>query len=352
MATVEYGESDKLGAVAVSSPGQDASYRVELEGLEAGATYYYRVRSVDPAGNEAVSDILSFAALADEHPNVTILSPASAALLKGDVELKVRVQDDWGIASVRYAIDDGPFEALGRGVDPGVFTATIDTFAMDDGVHDITVRAIDTANQSTEVTEQVAFDNTGPVIGSVVATDDDRFRVSIRWRTNEPATSAVDFGMDSDLGIRANIQDLSTLHVVSLTGLLPGTVYYFRVRSIDAAGNKSLSVMDAFITEPDSPPTVSIIDPFDGDLVSGLFVLRAVAEDDWAVSAVEFSVDSGPFVAMSYNAMTDEYEGVIDPNAIGSGPHRLRVRARDDIAQPALAQVVVTVDTAPGIAGG
>ena len=86
---------------------------------------------------------------------------------------------------------------------------------------------------------------------------------TITWTTNEPGTSRVDYGTSADaLNQTLNDPALVTSHSVNLTGLTPGTTYFFRVRSTDAATNEATSPVAAnppasFTTpNPDTtPPT-------------------------------------------------------------------------------------------------
>lgn len=77
---VEYGRTTQYGSLAPSTPQNDPStgksggvtdHIVNLSNLKAGATYNYRVRSRDSAGNEAISENKSFKTSAE----ATFVSP-------------------------------------------------------------------------------------------------------------------------------------------------------------------------------------------------------------------------------------------------------------------------------------
>ena len=64
----------------------------------------------------------------------------------------------------------------------------------------------------------------------------------IRWTTNEPSDTQVEYGSTTSYGSRSPLDTrLLTSHTVTLSRLRPGTVYYFRVLSRDAAGNLGVS---------------------------------------------------------------------------------------------------------------
>lgn len=55
--------------------------------------------------------------------------------------------------------------------------------------------------------------------------------VTILWETDRPFPGAVDFGPTAELGRTVRALAQSALHEVRLTGLSPGTAYFYRVRS-------------------------------------------------------------------------------------------------------------------------
>lgn len=55
--------------------------------------------------------------------------------------------------------------------------------------------------------------------------------IQVIWRTPVPADSVVEFGTNQTLGAEISEAELTTNHVVTLTNLLPGTRYSYRVRS-------------------------------------------------------------------------------------------------------------------------
>src|ERR1700742_1266098 len=55
--------------------------------------------------------------------------------------------------------------------------------------------------------------------------------VALSWATNDPSTSAVDYGTTSVYGVSTPVSGtMVTAHQMTLTGLKQGTTYHFRVR--------------------------------------------------------------------------------------------------------------------------
>src|SRR3989454_6497285 len=84
-----------------------------------------------------------------------------------------------------------------------------------------------------------------------------------------------------------------TAHTVSLTGLAAGSLYHYRVKSKDAAGNLAVSSDAVFTTAPapdTPPPTVSLTAPAANSSVSGTITVSATAADDVSVVGVQFKL--------------------------------------------------------------
>ena len=80
-----------------------------------------------------------------------------------------------------------------------------------------------------------------PDLSGIRATDLAADSATIRWETDEPATSGVDFGGDPTYGRHRESSERTTEHAVRLDGLIPGTAYHFRVNGTDEAGNLAQS---------------------------------------------------------------------------------------------------------------
>lgn len=65
--------------------------------------------------------------------------------------------------------------------------------------------------------------------------------VTVSWGTNEPASSVVEYGRTSALGLAASSLGFGRDHSILLTGLLRNTTYWLRACSTDVAGNKACS---------------------------------------------------------------------------------------------------------------
>jgi len=92
-------------------------------------------------------------------------------------------------------------------------------------------------------------DDQPPIISNIRVINITTTSAEIVWDTNELATSQVDWGLTSAYGNETPIDfTYVTEHHVILTGLTPDTLYHFRVRSYDMAGNGAVSGDNTFRT--------------------------------------------------------------------------------------------------------
>ena len=72
----------------------------------------------------------------------------------------------------------------------------------------------------------------------------------ITWKTDEPTTGEVDFGLDKNYSRTASQgNNLSIWHTVKIDNLLPETQYYLKLRSKDAAGKESAQELQPASTQ-------------------------------------------------------------------------------------------------------
>lgn len=105
-----------------------------------------------------------------------------------------------------------------------------------------------------QLTPKPPTDTTAPIISSVSVLSKTRSGATITWKTDAPASSQVEYGRTPSYGSVAPPQPRDnpasgtsagvTTHSITLSGLQSGTIYHFRVKSNDAAGNEATSVGD------------------------------------------------------------------------------------------------------------
>jgi len=110
------------------------------------------------------------------------------------------------------------------------------------------------ANQKISLFEGNApSDRTAPNISSVSADNITQTGVTINWITNESADSQVEYGLATSYGLSTPLDlTMVTAHATTLSNLTANTLYHYRVKSKDAAGNLATSNDFTFTTARDT----------------------------------------------------------------------------------------------------
>jgi hypothetical protein len=214
------------------------------------------------------------------------------------------------------------------------------------GSHTLTAQARDAAGNtamSAAVTVTVGNgDTTPPVISGVTASSITASAGTISWTTDEASDSQVDYGLTTAYGNSSALNaSLVTSHTVALSGLAGATVYHYRVRSRDAAGNLALSTDRTFTTLDGAAPSVSVTAPAAGATVSATVTVMANASDNVGVFGVQFQLDGAPLGAED---TVGPYSVAWDTTTALAGTHTLTAVARDAAGnRTTSAAVLVTV---------
>lgn len=118
----------------------------------------------------------------------------------------------------------------------------------------------------------LGVDNTPPVITNVETKNVWGTNAQVVWDTNEPATSQVEYGLTQSYGNQtAEDNQLVTDHTVQLVNLTQNTLYHYRVKSRDGAGNLATSSDYTFTTIGNDVVADIIIDNPQATLVGSWF---------------------------------------------------------------------------------
>ena len=183
-------------------------------------------------------------------------------------------------------------------------------------------------------------------------------RVTLTWApsTDDVAVTAYDIFRSSGSPISFVAVGTSTTNSFTDTGLSPGTIYLYRVRARDAAGNVSAfsSIVPAMTPGPCTTPP-----PAPGNLtiaVAGPASVRlrwVVAVPGLGCSPAGFDVlrapgDSGDtFSTIAQTGFTDTY---VDTTVVPNSTYRYRVRSRSAnglVSGPSNTVLVTTPGAAP-----
>ena len=117
-------------------------------------------------------------------------------------------------------------------------------------------------------------------------------------------------------------------------GLTPNTIYSYRVRAADAAGNlSSYSSRSSATTQDTIAPTISLTSPVNNATVAGTITLSASASDNVGVLGVQFKVDG---VNVGAEDTTAPYSISWNTLSVADGSHIITAQARDAAANTTL----------------
>jgi hypothetical protein len=239
--TPAYGQTTPLNAALVTA------HTLLLTGLAPATTYHFRVHSRDFVGNPAASADFTLTTLERVNTAPAVSAGPDQTVSNAVVTLAGTVSDDGlpdppGRVTVSWNLVAGPagvsFSA------PGALTTAV-YFSLE-GSYRFQLLASDGAlTASDEVNVTVV----GPLISAVAVESVTSSNAVIVWNTSSPSDSQVEYGLTPAYG-QATVRDaaLGTAHRVTVTNVVSGTLYHFRVRSRNAAGSTAVSADATFAT--------------------------------------------------------------------------------------------------------
>ena len=248
------------------------SHEVLLTGLQECTLYYYEVRSTDPAGNLALSDnggrYFSFETLGDFGNGLQPCHTGQVTIDDDTVDCSTKVT--FHVIDVDLNADPNTIEsttllitsstesepevviATETGADTSKFAASINTVSgppIQDGLLQtrdgdlLTVTYKDQDDGSGE--SAIAFDTStldcaGPQVTNLRVDTITNARLTIRFDTEEPSDTVIEWGDTPSLGrVAADNMDV-TSHSMVLNDSDTCSRIYFRIRTKDVFGNESV----------------------------------------------------------------------------------------------------------------
>ena len=231
--------------------------------VAVGTTYYYKVTAVNAAGSEGKQSAVVAIAVAEVPdtfpPGYPLGFDARGAYGTVSLSWTNPPDDDFAGTTVRYDLSGYPSGPQGglpvcdRPAAPGSGDSFTHGGLENGRTYYYAAFSYDrSGNYSAGVTASAApVDNVFPVISGVGADNVTSSGATIRWTTDEPADSQVEYGVTAAYGSATPLDaSMTTAHVVPLSGLAPATLYHYRVGSADALGNRSVSEDRTFATAP------------------------------------------------------------------------------------------------------
>jgi hypothetical protein len=222
---------------AVGSEGDNElrfEHAIKLKNLRADTEYAYHVESLDANGNLAKSAELRF---------------VTAKLAKGEIGQ----EEESGQASAGTAQPDGG--AVQTAEDKSQLVAKALSRAAEllaEFAGDISIGSLESTLMSQyDALNKLSIMVPAPILSAEPAVSVTANSASIKWRTNKEATSFVAYGPSVVYDLYKSKQGYNMLvgdpekftldHQVSISGLLPQTVYHYQVKSKAKVGAEAVS---------------------------------------------------------------------------------------------------------------
>jgi hypothetical protein len=311
--------------------------------LENNGSHILQAVVTDSSGNITTSSPISVT-VDNDAPTVSITAPADASSLRGTNNITVSASDNIAVTNLQLRLDNSN---LGSSVPnpSSPYSTTWDTTGASNGAHILRAVVTDQAgNISTSSPISVTVDNSAPTV-SVTAPSEGAF---IRGSFINVAATTTDnigvFGVQFKLdNVNLEAEDIFSPYAVSWNTVLASNgAHTLTAVARDDAGNITIS-SPISITVDNEVPTVSILVPVDGSIVSGTSVnISADANDNIGVIGVQYKLDNVNFQA---EQTVYPYSISWDTMTASSGPHTLLAVARDEAGNITTSSPVsVTVD--------
>lgn len=209
----------------------------------ADGTYTIDARATDSSGNTTNAAQVSIT-VDNTQPSVAIDSPASGAVVKGDVEIVASASDATsGVAGVEWrVVGVTSFAPMTLETD-GKWHATWDSTTVADGSYSIEVRATDNAGNQKTASVGVTVDNPPAAPTNLSAAAGDSI-VDLAWdRNTEADMSRYNVYRSTDNVSFTKIAEVAQPDTATVsysdTNVINGTTYYYYVTAVDTALQES-----------------------------------------------------------------------------------------------------------------
>ncbi len=267
VSSLNYGNNSNLDKTLDDISGSNTTkHSVKLTDLGHSTRYGFRISGTDADNNELTSDLYYFETL--PMPRVENLK---LEIVKDKSRPAIKVNWNTNVATSSIVKYSGSEETPKEEVKAKLVTEheVLLENLSDETSYKVSVSGMDSIGNLTEASSASILtpqDSRPPQISDIsIETSNvglnrqDKAQVVVSWRTDEPATSRVEYGvgLSGDNYEKQTSEDanLTTNHVVILSDLEPTSPYHLKVNSKDKAGNTSKSD-DQVIVSSEVPRSV------------------------------------------------------------------------------------------------
>ncbi|MBZ5538877.1 MAG: fibronectin type III domain-containing protein, partial [Acidobacteriia bacterium] len=173
-------------------------------------------------------------------------------------------------------------------------------------------------------------DTTPPTISAVSSSSITSSAATISWTTDEASDSQVDYGTTTGYGSSTPLNaSLVTSHSAGLSGLTGSTLYHYRVKSKDAAGNLATSGDFTFTTSATPDTTPPIISAVSSSSITSSAATISWTTDEASDSQVDYGTTTGYGSSTALNASLVTAHSAGLSGLTGSTLYHYRVKSKD-----------------------
>lgn len=256
---VQYGLTTEYGSLSTSYDAFDkTSHSIQLTELTPSTLYHYRTKSINTLGEATVSDDHVFTTKPSDPPLVISNIVASditsgGATISWDLSENATGQVEYGLTTYYGSTSTGHLT-----VDQSSHTEVLTNLASSTIYH-YRVKSTNAEGAQTVSADQTFTTSApaagGPVISDVTASSITSTSAIISWNLSEVATGQVEYGATTAYGNTSALEGSLkfSAHSQSISGLTPGLLYHYRVRSTNAANDETISGDFTFTTVAAGP---------------------------------------------------------------------------------------------------
>ena len=302
-----------------------------VTGLGVG-TYYFAVTAYDTSGNESGFSNQASKTIVGVPPVISGIAAqnitATGATIIWTTDVASTSQIEYG-TTVSYGTSTTLNSSLVTSHSQplsGLLASTLYHYRVwsVDAASNVAVSADNT------FTTLAAPDTTPPVISGVTASNITTSGAVITWTTNEASNTQVDYGTTTGYGSSTTLNSaLVTSHSQTLSGLLANTLYHYRVKSRDSAGNLATSGDFTFTTSTIPDTTGPVISNVAASNVTSVGTTITWTTNEAATSQVDYgtTIAYGSSTALSTTLVTSHSRALsgLQPSTL----YHYRVRSAD-----------------------
>ncbi|MFQ5470861.1 MAG: fibronectin type III domain-containing protein, partial [Gammaproteobacteria bacterium] len=288
---VEYGTSTNFGNFTPVDNALVTNHSLTVTGLSPTTTYYYRVISKDAAGNAGTSYTYTFTTGDTTAPVISNVTVSNIMTNGASVTWNTNELAD---SQVEYGVDTnyGSFTTL-YPIPSTYHSHSLLNLTANTTYHYRVINTDEAGNTTTS--PDYTFTTKDILLGitNVTASNITDNAATITWTTNKPADSKVAYGLTSALANVTPVDTaLVTTHSVTITGLSPSRIYYYRAYSTDGGGSSTNGSVLSFVTPAAADTTPPVIT---NQSVSGITTFNAYVTwvtDEPTSGQIEYGLDT------------------------------------------------------------